>query len=83
MYLGKPASAPSSMKSKSRTRFRAAIATIPAETAIPNGPLECKNPIPDPKKLIMKLTRYSKAIPAVAENTINLKFSVGLMIPLL
>ena len=40
-------------------------------------------PIPDPKNDMMKLTRYNRAMPIVAEKIISLKFSVGFIIPLL
>ena len=83
IYCGRPRSAPSSIKSKSRTRLSAAIPTTNIEKPIPNNPLEWMKPIPDQKKDIMKLTRYRSPIPIVAEKTINLKFSVALMIPLL
>ena len=83
MYFGRPLSAPSSIKSKSRTRLSAAIPTTNTEKPIPNNPLEWMKPIPDPKKDIIKLTKYKSAIPMVAEKIINLKFSVGLIIPLL
>ena len=83
IYFGRPRSAPSSIKSKSSTRFSAAIQTTNKEKPIPNNPLEWIKPIPDPKNDMMKLTRYKRAIPMVAEKIINLKFSVGLMIPLL
>ena len=83
IYFGSPCSAPSSIKSKSKTRLSAAIPTTNKEKPIPNNPLEWINPIPEPKKDIIKLTRYKMNIPIVAENSINLKFSVGLMMPLL
>ena len=38
-------------------------------------------PIPDPKKLIMKLIKYSSAIPPVAATMPNLKFSVAFIRP--
>ena len=53
------------------------------EKPIPNNPLEWIKPIPAPKKDMMKLTRYKSIMPIVAEKSINLKFSVGLIIPLL
>ena len=83
IYFGRPFSAPSSIKSKSKTRFRAAIPTTNMEKPIPNNPLEWIKPIQAPKKDMMKLTRYKSIMPIVAEKSINLKFSVGLIIPLL
>ena len=64
------------------TRTRT-IPTTNKEKPIPNNPLEWIKPIPAPKKDMMKLTRYKSIMPIVAEKSINLKFSVGLIIPLL
>tara|TARA_Y100001958_G_C20975280_1_gene368643 strand:+ start:195 stop:620 length:426 start_codon:yes stop_codon:yes gene_type:complete len=74
IYFGKPDSEPSSIKSKSKTRLRAAILTTNKENPIPNSPFEWINPMPLPKKDITILTRYKRAIPAVAENIIKRKF---------
>ena len=82
MYFGAPFSDPSSIKSKSITKFRAAIMTMPKESPILNIEelLGLNNEIPEPKKFIIKLIRYSKNIPPVAANKPNLKFSVGFII---
>ena len=58
MYLGAPCSAPASMKSKSSTRFSAAMATTNRLKPIPKSPLLCMKPIDEPKKPIIKLMRY-------------------------
>ena len=85
MCLGRPFSDPCSIKSKSKTKFRAAIATTKRLKPIPIKPLEWIKPIPDPppKTIIPIFTIYRRAIPAVALTIISLKFSVGFMIPVL
>ena len=58
MYLGAPCSAPISMKSKSSTKLRAAIATTNRLKPIPKSPLEWIKPIPEePNKFITKLIK--------------------------
>ena len=81
MYLGAPISAPSSMKSKSRTRFKAAITTTKPLKSIPMLLLLEIIPMPDPKKLMIKLIRYRMAMPPVAAAIPNLKFSVAAIKP--
>ena len=78
-----PFSAPSSIKSKSNTRLKEAIATMPNEIPILIGEFEVKKLRVDPKKLITKLIRYKIIIPPIAAPSINLKFSVGSIKPLL
>lgn len=83
IYKGAPCSAPCSIKSKSKTKFKAAMATTKRLNPIPKRPLEWMNPIPEPNMFITILTTYSKAIPIVAETIISLKFSVGFITPVL
>ena len=78
--LGAPFSAPSSIKSKSNTRFSEAIITT---TKL--NPILISEPLvgfitenPAPKKLATNENKYTIAIPPVAANTPNLKFSVAL-----
>ncbi len=76
MYLGAPTSAPSSIKSKSKTKFNEAIITTNMlkpmlnMEAFPGFIID----IPLPKKLMTKLMRYIMAMPPVAANTPSLKF---------
>ena len=81
IYLGAPISAPSSMKSKSRTRFKAAITTTPNENNIPKLELLWINGICTPNNPRIKLIIYTKKIPPVAAAIPSLKFSVGLISP--
>ena len=81
MYFGAPISAPSSIKSKSRTKLSAAMTTTAPLKRIPMVLLLEIIPIPDPKKLIMKLIKYSSAIPPVAATMPSLKFSVAFIRP--
>ena len=83
IYLGAPISAPSSIKSKSKTRFNEAIITTNMlkpmlnMEELPGFIID----IPLPKKLMIKLMSYIIAIPPVAATTPNLKFSVGFISP--
>ena len=81
IYLGAPFSDPSSIKSKSITRFNAAMITIPNDKPMLNIEelFGLNKEIPEPKKLIIKLIKYRRNIPPVAANKPNLKFSVGLI----
>ena len=79
--MGAPISAPSSIKSKSSTRFKAAITTTPKLKSIPILLLPDMIPISEPKKPITKLIKYKIAIPPVAATTPNLKFSVAFIRP--
>ena len=83
IYLGAPISAPSSMKSKSRTKFNEAIMTTKTLKPMLNKEVFAVFIIdnPEPKILMIKLMRYIKAIPPVAATTPNLKFSVGFISP--
>jgi hypothetical protein len=81
IYLGIPFSAPSSIKSKSRTRLRAATPTIKIDTPILIGEFEVRKLNVEPKKLITKLTRYKSNIPPIADTSISLKFCVGRIRP--
>ena len=85
IYFGAPLSAPSSIKSKSNTKFKDAITTTNKLNPILNmeALLGFKIDIPLPKKLITKLIKYIIKIPPVAAHTPNLKFSVGLIKPVL
>ena len=58
IYFGRPCSAPSSIKSKSRTRQQDATQTIPRDKPmLINEPFVGDNRLmPEPKKLITKLT---------------------------
>ena len=83
MYFGAPFSAPSSIKSKSNTKFSEAIITT---TKL--NPILISEPLvgfitenPAPKKLATNENKYTNAIPPVAANTPNLKFSVALINP--
>ena len=80
--LGAPFSEPSSIKSKSITKFSDAITTINRETPILKFDelFTSRNEIPDPKMLIIKSTTYKRKIPPVAAKRPNLKFSSGLII---
>ena len=73
------------MKSKSKTKFKEAITTT--NKLIPILSMEAllgfMIDIPLPKKLIIKLMRYIINIPPVAANIPSLKFSVGLITPVL
>ena len=83
MYFGAPCSTPFSMKSKSSTRFSAAITTTKPEKAMPIRPLSWMKPIPPkPNARMPMLIRYSRAMPPVAATTPSLKFSVALIRPL-
>ena len=59
IYFGAPFSDPSSMKSKSITKFNAAIITIPKDKPILNIDvlLGLNKEIPEPKKLMIKLIK--------------------------
>ena len=83
MYFGAPFSAPSSIKSKSNTRFNDAITmtTKLNPILIIEELLILITPIPDPKIPITKLIKYTMAIPPVAAATPNLKFSLGFINP--
>ena len=77
MYLGAPFSAPSSMKSKSKTRFNEAIITTNKLNPMLNierisWTLEMKNSIPKKLAIIAK-TMTLRAIPPVAATTPKLK----------
>ena len=81
IYLGAPISAPSSIKSKSRTKFKAAIITIKPLKRIPIVLELCIMLNPDPKNPKTIFIKYIIAIPPVAAATPNLKFSVALINP--
>ena len=85
IYFGAPNSAPSSIKSKSNTRFKDAITTTNKLIPMLNKDvlLGLRIDIPDPNILMMKLTKYMIAIPPVAATTPSLKFSVGFISPVL
>ncbi len=84
MYLGAPASTPDSMKSKSSTRFSAAITTTKALKAMPIQLASWMKPMPSrPNNRMPMFTRYSRKMPPVAATTPSLKFSVALIRPLL
>jgi len=83
MYFGAPLATPSSIKSKSITKFKDAITTTKREKPTLNidvlvGFITGKPP--PPKILIKKLIKYTTPIPAVAAKTPNLKFSVACII---
>ena len=83
MYFGAPCSTPFSMKSKSSTRFSAAITTTKPEKAMPIRLLSWMKLMPlRPNRPRPICTRYSRAIPPVAATTPSLKFSVALIRPL-
>ena len=69
MYLGAPFSAPSSIKSKSSTKLSAAIITTTMLKPMLRGEALsiCIIPMEEPKNPIIKFTKYTKAIPPVAE----------------
>ena len=83
MYLGAEDRAPFSIKSKSMTRFKAAMVTTTRLKPMPMGPLSWMWGIWMPKKPRTMLTRYKRAMPPVAAVMPSLKFSVALMMPLL
>ena len=74
MYFGNPFSAPSSIKSKSKTRLNAATPTMNKDIPMLIGEFEVIKLRVEPKKLIIKLTRYKRNIPLIADTSINLKF---------
>ena len=74
MYFGNPFSAPSSIKSKSKTRLNAATPTMIKAIPMLIGEFEVIKLRVEPKKLIIKLTRYKRIIPPIADTSINLKF---------
>ena len=72
------------MKSKSSTRFNAAITTTKALKAMPIVPDSWMKPNPsNPSIRSTMFTRYSRKMPPVAATTPSLKFSVALIRPLL
>ena len=81
IYFGAFDSAALSKLSKSRSRFIAATAMIARLIPIPNIPLECSIGIFQPKKLPIKLIKYTKKIAPVAIITPALNFSVTVMRP--
>ena len=74
MYFGNPFSAPSSIKSKSKTRLNAATPTMIKDMPMLIGEFEVIKLRVEPKKLIIKLTRYKRNIQPIADTSINLKF---------
>ena len=74
MYFGNPFSAPSSIKSKSKTRLNAATPTMIKDMPMLIGEFEVIKLRVEPKKLIIKLTRYKRNIPPIADTSISLKF---------
>ena len=83
MYLGAPFSAPSSMKSKSKTRFNEAIITTNKLNPMLNidALVGLRNEKLIPKKLAIIAKTMNKKIPPVAATTPSLKFSVAFIRP--
>ena len=79
MYLGAPRSAPSSIKSKSKTKFKEAITTTNKLNPILNKELLLILKIgkAEPNILATNPITYTISIPPVAAATPSLKFSVG------
>ena len=73
------------MKSKSKTKDSEAKQTMPRDRPmLINEPLVGERRLmPLPKKLMIKLTMYRIKIPPIPAAIISLKFSVGLINPLL
>src|SRR3954465_1409437 len=81
IYRGAPAAAPFSIKSKSKTRFSAAIATTNKLNTIPIVPLWWMYGISRPNIARTQPTMYVTAMAPVAPTIINLKFCVALISP--
>jgi hypothetical protein len=80
MYLGAPAAAPRSMKSKSSTRFSAARPTTNRLNAIPIGPRVDERDALAEEPMTIE-TRYRRPMAPVAATMPSLKFSLGRMRP--
>src|SRR5580700_871888 len=80
IYFGTPICVALSMKSKSRTRFNAAITTTKALKAIPIAPLPKIENVCTPNRLRMNVPRYRSAMAPVAAITPMRNFCVTEMI---